>query len=158
VVKRWRKAIHGKMSLLVILLTLVSAVWGCTGVPTGPRDEAIRAYDYGGSKEEVFLRTPKLTPAVVGAGDTLTQEVPFAVLGPQKGTTFKVLEIVTMSGGGMFMELSRKDSEKAQGVHTSNVQLVIPKDLPPGSYMLITTIIANGMERRQAGSFVVKGR
>jgi methionine-rich copper-binding protein CopC len=84
--------------------------------------------------------------------------LPFTLLAPQKETTFKVVEIVTMSGEGILMELSRKDSEKPQGTHTSSVQIVIPENLPRGSYTLTTTIIANGIEKKQLGRFVVEGR
>ncbi len=149
---------HRGISIFAILFVLVSAISGCAGVQKSPREEAIHAYGYKGSEDEVFVRTPTLTPAVVSAGDRLTRVLPFTVLAPQKETTFTVLEIVTMSGKGILIELSRKDSEIPQGTHTSTVQFIIPKDLPRGNYELITTIIANGIEKKAFGNFVVEER
>src|SRR5208283_3948946 len=152
---RWGKGIHGRIRIFAILFALVSAISGCAEVQEGPRDEAVRVYDYKGSGDEVFVGTPTLSPTVVSAGDRLTRVLPFTVLAPQKETTFTVLEIVIMAGKGIVIELSRKDSEIPQGTHTSTVQFLIPKDLPRGGYDLITTIIANGIEKKAIGSFVV---
>jgi hypothetical protein len=169
---RRKKGMHLRTAMCVTLLAVVAVISGCaefqegfgrffgnlsSGRQTGPRDEAVRAYHYSGLKDEVILETPKLTPRVVSAGDRLTQVSAFVVLAPRKETTFKVLEIVTLSGGDILMELSRRDSEKPQGRHTSTVQFVIPKDLPRGNYTLTTTIIANGTEKKQIASFVAQG-
>ncbi len=146
------------MARLVILLALVSIVSACAEAKLGSREEAIRTHAYKGSRDEVFVEAPKITPTVVKAGDRLTLVLPFSLLAPQKETTFKVVEIVTMSGEGILMELSRRESEKPQGTHTSSVQLVIPGNLPRGKYTLTTTIIANGVEKKRIGSFAVDGR
>jgi len=142
----------------VLLLSLMMAISACAEVKKGSREEAVDAYAYKGSKDEVFMGAPKITPAMVKAGDRLTLVLPFTLLAPQKETTFKVIEIVTMSGEGILMELSRKDSEKPQGTHTSSVQFVIPENLPRGSYTLTTTIIANGVEKKRLGWFEVEGQ
>ena len=146
------------MCRLVVLLSLMMAILACAEVRKGSRGEAVPADAYKGPKDEVFVGAPKITPNVVRAGDRLTQAMTFTLIAPEKGATFKVTEIVTVSGEGILMELSRRDSEKPQGTHTSSVQFLIPGDLPRGNYTLTTIIIANGVEKKRLGTFVVAGQ
>ena len=126
------------------------------GTQTGAREEAVRRYNYQNLKDEVFVETPKVVPNVVSPGTEIKQEVVFAVLSPRPEATFAVLEVITLMGRDISIELSRKSADKAQGVHVSTVTFLIPKDLPRGTYRLITSIGANGLEGKQTGSFTVR--
>ncbi|MBA4417360.1 MAG: hypothetical protein C0392_05560 [Syntrophus sp. (in: bacteria)] len=124
--------------------------------PMDSRDEAIGKYNYKSIKDEIILGSPSIIPDVARIGDTITQTMQYVVLSPEKNKSFKVQEVVTLSGKGILLELSRKEIEKMQGTHTSTVQFTIPNGLARGSYKLITTISTAGMEKKQTGSFRVK--
>jgi hypothetical protein len=124
--------------------------------PMDSRDEAIGKYHYKGVKDEIILGSPSIIPDVVKIGDTATQTIQYAVLSPEKDKSFKVQEVVTLSGKGILLELSRKEIEKMQGTHISTVQFTIPKGLARGNYKLITTISTAGMEKKQTEGFRVK--
>jgi hypothetical protein len=128
-----------------------------TGVQMAPREESIRSFDHQGVKGEVFLGEATIAPLVLSPGDKLTRTLPFTVSAPRKDATLKVRETVSMSGEGLVVELSRRESERPQGTHTSTLQFVIPKDLPRGTYTLTTVITANGMEKSTLSRFVVGG-
>ncbi len=120
------------------------------------REEAIQKYNYKGIMDEIFSENPVISPSIVTGEEKLTQSFQFAVLSPQKEKEFKISEVITLSGGNILIELSRKDSEKQQGVHVSTFEVVIPKDLPPGDYSLITTVNANGQKKTAIANFKVK--
>jgi hypothetical protein len=124
--------------------------------PMDSRDEAIGKYNYTGIKDEFILGSPSIIPDVVRSGETVTQTIQYAVLSPAKDKIFKVQEIVTLSGKGILLELSKKELEKMQGTHTSTVQFTIPNGLARGRYKLITTISTVGMEKKQTGNFRLK--
>ncbi len=169
---RTRKGVWKGIRLLAGVLALVAVVSACAEVEQryekwldnlrpekqiDPRGEAIRACHYRGLKDEIFFGKPKISPPVARPGDRVTLELPFAVLAPSKKTVFSVVEVVTLSGEDVRIELSKRESERHQGAHISALQFVIPKDLPRGEYRLTTTINANDATKSQIGRFSVEG-
>lgn len=150
---------------LISLMVLFLVVSGCTGLqnmlggarqPAGARDEAIQKYSYKGDKNALFAETPVVTPPVVSGGSSINQTYQFAVLGPDKNKQFQVQEVITLSGADIVIELSRKVFEKPQGAHVSSTQFLVPKDLPRGSYKLITLLSITGSSRKLTGIFSVR--
>ncbi len=120
---------------------------------TATREEAIRKYNYNGLKDELIIEPPLITPNVVSPGTKIKQELQYTLLAPQKGKNFKISETVILSGSEMQIELSKKESDKAQGIHVSTLQFVIPKDLTPGDYKIVTTISTGTQKKVVIGSF-----
>jgi hypothetical protein len=105
-------------------------------------------------KDAIILARPVLSPAAASAGGTVRQELKYSVFSVKTGT-IKITEVIVLSGNGLQMELSKKVLEKMQGDNSSIFQFILPKDLPPGQYKLITSI-SFGKERKTAtGSFRV---
>lgn len=120
---------------------------------TATREEAIHRYNYNGLKDELIIEPPLITPNVVSPGTKIKQELEYTLLVPQKGKNFKVSETVTLSGSEMQIQLSKKESDMAQGTHVSTLQFVIPKDLNPGGYKIITSISIGTQKKIVTGSF-----
>jgi hypothetical protein len=104
------------------------------------RDSAAQRYRYQALRDELIVEKPVLSADQVSPGGQLNQETRYVVLSPDRKKLFKVLEVTVLSGPGILIELSRKETEKSQGTHVSTLQLTIPNDLPLGLYTLVTTI------------------
>jgi hypothetical protein len=153
------KRILTRKKFLVVLLSifLVFSFTACsTFQEVGPREEAARQYRYPGLRDELIVEAPKITPPIVNPGGTLTQELRVTLLSPQKEKAFKVMEVNTLSGEGLSLELHKKESAKSQGTYTSTIQIVLPGDLPQGQYTLITTVATEDQQVRQKGTFRVQ--
>ncbi|HEY3275771.1 MAG TPA: hypothetical protein VGJ94_04055 [Syntrophorhabdaceae bacterium] len=105
-----------------------------------PRTEAVRLYQYQDLRDELLVENPKLSAVTAKPGDKLTREVTFALLSPQKEKKFHVTETVALAGQALLIELSKQEGEKTQGSHVSTIQITVPKDVPPGTYTIITRI------------------
>jgi hypothetical protein len=133
--------------LLCLLLASGLGLGACALTqPLDQRSEAVRLHHYQALRDELIVGPPKLSAPTAKPGDKLTREVTFTLLSPQKEKQFRVTETVTLTGAGLAVELSKHDWEKPQGSHVSTIQVIVPKDLPPGVYTLITKI---GTEEQQ---------
>jgi hypothetical protein len=154
------KAIIRPLSLIGLAI-IVFVISGCANLggdkaPTKTREEAVQRYNYRGDKNELFAEAPSITPVVAANGGSVTQIYRFAVLAPDVNKRFQVQEVVTLSGGDIVIELSRKVFEKTQAIHTTTMQFVIPKDLPRGNYNLITIIGIDGSAKKLTAQFSVR--
>ena len=141
---------------LQILLT------GCSSFPEGKieeadlRDAAVQKYHYQSLRDEVIVETPTLSSGAVSPGDMLKMELKITVLSPQKTKRFKVLEVMALSAADVRIELLRRESERAQGLHVSTLQILIPKDIPAGDYTLVATVTAEDQQITKRVGFQVK--
>jgi hypothetical protein len=119
------------------------------------RDSAVAKYRYQSIRDELIVEKPILSADQVSPEGQLSQEVTYTLLSPDKDKVFKVLEVTVLSGPGILIELSRKETERTQGAHVSTLQLTMPKDLPTGDYSLITTISTPEQSFKQTGAFRV---
>jgi hypothetical protein len=95
-------------------------------------------------------------PATVARGSKLSYQVTYTLSSSDTKKEFKVLDVITLSGPGVLAELSRRTYRKTQGTHVSHLEFVVPPDLDPGPYRLVSTIRAAGQEKQQQGNFTVK--
>jgi hypothetical protein len=143
-----------------IFLQLI--ITGCSTVPGSKveelrlREAAVQMYRYQGLRDEVIVEPPKLSSGTVSPGDKLSMELKITVLSPEKEKQFKVLEVMTLSGADVLVELIRQESERPQGLHFSTFQFLIPKDLPPGSYTLVISVAAEDQQITKRIGFQVK--
>ncbi len=122
----------------------------------GPREAAIQRYGYKGIEENITAEFPVITPSDVRHGDTIRQQLQFGILSDNKEDRFFVVETIVILIGNEPLELLKIESEKEQGVYLSDVQIILPKDLRPGQYHLITTITSGEIKKIVTGSFNVK--
>ncbi len=54
------------------------------------------------------------------------------------------------------IELTKRESEKAQGTHISVLQFIIPKDIEPEQYKLTTTINMGEQKKVVSGYFIIR--
>jgi len=151
---------------MVILMAAVIA--GCAPVKVKPlvlqdKQEKVESQNaaadgngYVGQKDELTVSSPTVTPTTVARGSKLSYQVTYTLSSPDTKKEFKVLDVITLSGPGVLAELSRKTYRKPQGTHISHLEFVVPPDLSPGSYKLISTIRAAGQEKQQQCAFMVK--
>jgi len=155
------KKLWGLAGLAVVLLVMS----GCADLikkldstirMVGERSTAVQRYHYRGGSDALYAEALSVSPKVVAKGGSITQSYRFAVLAPSVSKRFHIQEVVTLSGGGVSVELSRKSFEKPQAIHTSTLEFTIPKDLPGGSYELITVISTSGLSKKLTGKFSVR--
>ena len=170
---KWKKAELGVV-LLLFVVSILAWLPGCarvqktvgsaTNVLKGTqtdqqlesRENAVRRYKYKSTRNELFLEVPVVSPKIVKPGETLNQTVQFGLLSPRVEKTFYVIEVITLTGGDLVVELLKKDSEKNQGIHATTLQFTIPKDLPQGRYTVVTNILADNIKAWKTVSFRVK--
>lgn len=163
-----------KAASLLVFIVVLSSVLGCAELQTKAtalweriqgtskeekaesREVVVEQSGYTGQKDELTLYSPTVQPAVVRRGNELSYQLPYALWSPDKGKEFDVIDVITLSGSGLLMELSKKTSKKPQGRHTSTLKFIVPPDLPVGSYKLISVIKVEGLEKKQQGNFMVK--
>ena len=122
------------------------------------REEAVKLYQYQGLRDELIVEPPALSTNMVKPGGKLSQELRITLLSPQKGKRFKVLEVTTLIGKGIDLKLARRESERPQGIYTSTLQVLIPRDLPAGDYTLVTIVATEEQQYRKTGTFRVLPR
>ena len=120
------------------------------------REEAIRVYRYQGLRDELILEQPKLSSTTVGSGKKLTIWFRYTLLSPGNNMTFKVTESTSLSGSGLSLVLSKHESVKPQGTHSSTIQVVVPADLPPGVYGLTITVATEEQQVKKTTVFQVE--
>jgi hypothetical protein len=120
------------------------------------RDKAVQRYGYDGNQDELFAEAPSISPKVVDKAETVRQIYKYAPLSPNTERSFRIQEVVILSGNELMIELSRKIIDKPQAIHTSTLQFVIPKDLPHGNYQIITTISADELQKKLFEVFTVR--
>lgn len=111
---------------------------------------------YPDEEDRIVVSSPVVQPGAVAQGQKLSYRVSYTLFSADKGKEFDVLEVITLSGSDMLLELSRKTSRKSQGSHLLALEFTVPPDLPPGPYELISTIRTAGQEKRQACNFTLK--
>ena len=123
---------------------------------TETREEAIKKHGYKENKEYFVVKQPSLHPDIVAQGEKIKQELQLSFIAPNKETKFNIIETVNLSGRDFNIELSRKERQLEQGSYVSIVQIVIPKDLTPGDYKLITTVNIADSKKTVKAAFRVK--
>ena len=86
-------------------------------------------------------------PTRIGAGAPVESQVGYTVLVPGSASDVKVSESRTLVRGSESYPLSKRDVVRPQGSHVSTLKFTLPKDLPPGDYTLVTTIVSGPLTR-----------
>jgi len=120
------------------------------------RNDAIKKYNYSGRETEIIIDSLLITPYSIQPGEKLKQELIYALLSPQEKKKFIVAESVVLTGKGEKIDLFINESEKDQGVHLFALKLVIPRDIEPGEYNLLSTITVGNVTKTVKGIFVVR--
>lgn len=104
------------------------------------REEALRRYGLEGLRKGLIVENPIIIPNIARLGDKVKQKLRFILLSPKEEERFNVVETIEISNGRDRIELIKRSSEKAQGIHLSTIEFILPADLDAGEYELITTI------------------
>jgi len=141
-----------------ILILMAFAATGCSEVKTRWNEinpgKTVRANCPG--EDRLAVSPPVVEPGTVAAGQKVSYRTAYTLFSPDRGKEFDVLEVVTLSGPNLLIELSRKASKKPAGSHLMALEFPLPPDLPPGPYELTSTIKAAGAEKRQTAVFTVQ--
>ena len=123
---------------------------------TGSREKAVQKYNQKGNQEKLIIEPPKISPNVASHGQKIRQTLQYALICPEPNMRLTVTEAVSISTGTDSIDLTKRQSTKAQGIHESVIEFAIPKDLGAGEYKLITTINAGNQRKTVTGNFRVK--
>lgn len=106
------------------------------------RTEAEKKYGYETKQgERLEMEHAMVTPQSVSPGGTLESSVRYTVLAPDSARKIRLMESRTIIVEREPVPLGQpRQLEVAQGTHNSVVKLTMPKDMPKGSYTLVTTI------------------
>ena len=148
-----------KNSVWFIVILMIFAVPGCAEMKDRWNEinpgRTVRT-DYPGRDDKIAVSPPVIEPGTVAGGQKLSFRTAYTLFPSDKVKEFDVIEVITLSGSNLVIELSRKTSRKPSGSHLLALEFSVPPDLPPGPYELISTIRADGQEKRQAAAFTLK--
>lgn len=120
------------------------------------RDEAIKKFNYSGKETELIMDSLSINPYTVHPGDQLRQELRYAILSPESGRSFQIVEKVMLTGkNGKKIDLLTNVTEKNQGVHSLDFRIIIPMDIESGEYQIVNTLSTATLSRTAKGYFSV---
>lgn len=110
------------------------------------RAEAAQRYALN-SQPRLEVESSVNQPQRVGPGAAVESQVGYTVLTPGSAQDVKVTESRTLVRGAESFPLSQREVVRPQGTHVSTLKFTLPKDLPAGDYMLVTTIASGPLTR-----------
>ena len=115
------------------------------------RAEAARKYSYDSRSDKLEVESVTLAPQAVSPGGTVDSTVRYTTLAPSTSQQVRLTETRALISGQEAVDLGRREVVRPQGTHTSTAKVKVPKDLPRGSYTLVTTI-SDGKNTKTAKS------
>lgn len=115
------------------------------------RTQAAKKYSYDARSDKLEVERTTVAPQTVSRGGTIDATVQYTVLSPSTTEQVKLTETRTLISGQDSVDLGRREVVRPQGTHTSTAKVSVPKDLPKGSYTLVTTI-SDGKNTKTARS------
>ena len=115
------------------------------------RAEAARKYSYDSRSDKLEVESATLAPQAVSPGGTVDSSVRYTTLAPSTSQQVRLTETRALISGQESVDLGRREVVRQQGTHTSTAKVKVPKDLPRGSYTLVTTI-SDGRNTKTAKS------
>lgn len=174
-IKRIRRMDRFHFWEAILLLSVVFVVGGCAqfredlrdgftqfseGFRRGlleDREGAIKKFGYTGKNTEIIVESLLISPYTVKPGDKLRQELKYALLAPEAGRNFSVVEkAIFTDSRGEKIDLLLNESEKGQGVHLLTFNITVPLDIEPGEYNIISTISTVNLSKTAKGYFIIR--
>jgi hypothetical protein len=120
------------------------------------RERAAAITGYRGDGELLLFSSPSLQPLVAGRGERIEQRFDYTILFPDPARPVTVIEKVVIAGPqGILADLVSREVVKEQGTHTSRMRFILPADLEPGEYRLITILEAGRQKKNLTQGFRV---
>lgn len=110
------------------------------------RTEAARRYALA-NQPRLEVEHNQNNPARANAGLAVESQVGYTVLAPGHTQDMTVTESRRLVRGSESFPLSKRDIVRAQGTHVSTLKFTLPKDLPAGDYLLVTTLTSGALTR-----------
>lgn len=115
------------------------------------RAQAANKFSYDARSDKLEVESATVAPQTVSRGGTVDATVQYTALSPNTAEQVKLTETRTLVSGQDSIDLGRREIVRPQGTHTSTAKVSVPKDLPKGNYMLVTTI-SDGKNTKSARS------
>ena len=132
----------GKGALIGALIGLLAgaAIGNYMDKQDATRAEAARRYNYDDRGNKLIVEAASVAPQAVARGGSFDSTVQYTTLSPNNADQVKLTEVRTLVSEQETMDLGRREVVRPQGTHTSTAKVSLPKDLPKGTYTLVTTI------------------
>lgn len=117
---------------------------------------AAQSYGYNPSRGHIVsIENADLKPTQVKPGGTLNLSTTYTLLSPSGQNNVTIIREV-QAGGQRVLNPSQINLTKPNGTFVDQINLNIPKDMPKGSYTLVTKVMTDsGMDERR-NNFVVE--
>ena len=119
------------------------------------RAEAAKKYQYDEKVAKLEVESASATPDRVAPGSAIDSSVQYTTLSPNKEQQVAITERRVLVGEQESFDLSERKVMREQGTHTSTAKVNLPKDLPKGSYTLVTTITDGQITKTSKTPFAV---
>jgi len=119
------------------------------------RAEAAKKYNYDQRGDKLEVESTTVAPQTVSPGGSVNASVQYTALQPNDAQEIRLTETRTLVAGKETYDLGKREVMRPQGTHTSTAKLNLPKDLPKGSYTLVTTITDGKNTKTAKSQFMV---
>lgn len=120
------------------------------------REVAIERYGYTGKGDLIHIYSPIITPNDIRMGETINFKCEYVLLSPIKNKIFPIEEIITISSKKERFDLAKRNTRKTQGLHIININIILPMDLNPGQYHIITSITSGRIKNTAKAGLLIR--
>jgi len=121
---------------------------------TADRTEAMQDVKGAKQKRVLLISKPSISPAKAGPGGIIVQVLEYTVLAPKESEAVKLTQIIRITNHkDIEIDLLNRELERKQGKYVSQVKVVLPRNLDPGTYELQTLIVWGDLSKTAKGEF-----
>jgi hypothetical protein len=113
----------------------------------GTRDDAAIKHQYKNNKAQLYIEQSSLDIQTKGDKLTIEANVTYTLLAPPGIHQVDITEKRVICIDDRMMELDTRAISIEQGTHVSKAELIMPRDIPKGKYILLTTISGGNYKR-----------
>lgn len=125
-----------------------------TETNTADRTEAMQDVKGAKQKRVLLISKPSISPATISPGGIVVQVLEYTVLAPKESESAKLTQIVRITNRkDIEIDLLNRELERKQGTYMSQLKVVLPRDLDPGTYELQTLIVWGDLSKTAKGEF-----
>jgi len=122
------------------------------------REDALRKYndmdmDRRRKRIRLFIEDSLVITEHIKPGSVVEANVQYTLLAPVDTQNVTLTEKRILFNGGHSLELDEREVERTQGTFLSTIRFEIPRDMPKGNSVLLTTI-SDGRSARAAQSVI----
>jgi hypothetical protein len=119
----------------------------------GSRKNGLKRYVLKDKRARLFIEGSSVEIKHVGNSSKVEAHIQYTLLAPSDIEEINIIEKRILSFANESLELDTREIIRKQGTYISTMKFKLPKDMPKGSYTLLTTV-SDGKHKKTAKSIM----